>query len=235
MGLPPDETFWVPDDVLEMYRQAIPRGQAARSEWEKRLSGLDGRPRGMGHGLGRRGPTRTGRRSCRSGPTPARRWPPATRSTRPSTPSLDDVPGLVAGGGRPDRQHRDQARRHRAAGPRAPRGPGHRLRRARARHGRGHQRHEPARRRHPHRRDVLRVQRLHARLGPPGRPFRGQGHLLLEPRLGRARARTARRISRSSNWRPCGPCPACGSSAPPTPTSRPTPCGSPSNARARRP
>jgi transketolase len=42
MGLPPDQTFWVPDDVLEMYRQAIPRGQAARSEWEKRLSAWTG-------------------------------------------------------------------------------------------------------------------------------------------------------------------------------------------------
>jgi transketolase len=38
LGLPPDETFWVPDDVLSMYREAIPRGQARREEWEKRLS-----------------------------------------------------------------------------------------------------------------------------------------------------------------------------------------------------
>ncbi|MGH9115100.1 MAG: transketolase [Acidimicrobiales bacterium] len=42
LGLPPDKTFWVPDDVLGMYRQAIPRGQAARSDWEKRLSGWTG-------------------------------------------------------------------------------------------------------------------------------------------------------------------------------------------------
>jgi transketolase len=42
MGLPPDETFWVPDDVLEMYRQAVPRGQASRGEWEKRLSAWTG-------------------------------------------------------------------------------------------------------------------------------------------------------------------------------------------------
>jgi transketolase len=42
LGLPPDETFWVPDDVLGMYREAIPRGQAARAQWEKRLAGWTG-------------------------------------------------------------------------------------------------------------------------------------------------------------------------------------------------
>jgi transketolase len=42
LGLPPDETFWVPEEVLEMYRQAIPRGQSARDAWEKRLSAWTG-------------------------------------------------------------------------------------------------------------------------------------------------------------------------------------------------
>jgi transketolase len=42
LGLPPDETFWVPEEVLEMYRQAVPRGRAVREEWEKRLSGWGG-------------------------------------------------------------------------------------------------------------------------------------------------------------------------------------------------
>jgi transketolase len=42
LGLPPDETFWVPDEVLDMYRQAIPRGQTARQAWEKRLSAWTG-------------------------------------------------------------------------------------------------------------------------------------------------------------------------------------------------
>jgi transketolase len=42
MGLPPDEDFYVPDDVLEMYRGAIPRGQAARATWEKRLAAWGG-------------------------------------------------------------------------------------------------------------------------------------------------------------------------------------------------
>ncbi len=94
-----------------------------------------------------------------------------------------------AGGrrGGPDRQHRDETGRHRTAEPRAPRGAGAGLRRPRARHGRDPQRLEPARRHHPHRRHVLRVQRLHAGGGAPGRHLRSQGHLLLDARLGRAR------------------------------------------------
>jgi transketolase len=42
LGLPPDETFWVPDDVLALYRGCIPRGQAARREWEARQDLGDG-------------------------------------------------------------------------------------------------------------------------------------------------------------------------------------------------
>jgi transketolase len=36
LGLPPDEHFWVPDDVLAYYRDAGARGAAARTEWEGR-------------------------------------------------------------------------------------------------------------------------------------------------------------------------------------------------------
>ena len=42
LGLPPDQTFWVPDEVLGMYREAIPKGQAARAVWEKRVAGWQG-------------------------------------------------------------------------------------------------------------------------------------------------------------------------------------------------
>ena len=42
LGLPPDEDFWVPEDVLTLYRDAIPRGQAVRHEWEKRLANMQG-------------------------------------------------------------------------------------------------------------------------------------------------------------------------------------------------
>jgi transketolase len=42
LGLPPDEQFYVPEDVIQMYRSLIPKGQAARSEWEGRLAKWDG-------------------------------------------------------------------------------------------------------------------------------------------------------------------------------------------------
>jgi len=45
MGLPPDETFWVPDDVADLYHLAGQRGAAARSAWETRLAALDGADR----------------------------------------------------------------------------------------------------------------------------------------------------------------------------------------------
>ena len=51
LGLPPDETFWVPDDVLEMYRSAIPRGQAMRAEWEARSRRVGRRPGAVGRRL----------------------------------------------------------------------------------------------------------------------------------------------------------------------------------------
>jgi len=42
LGLPTDEPFWVPDDVLAMYRSTIPRGQALRAGWDARLAAWDG-------------------------------------------------------------------------------------------------------------------------------------------------------------------------------------------------
>jgi transketolase len=42
LGLPPDETFWVPDDVLRMYREACAGGERLRREWEQRLAGWPG-------------------------------------------------------------------------------------------------------------------------------------------------------------------------------------------------
>jgi len=42
LGLPPDETFWVPDDVLDLYRRCVPRGEAWRSEWEQRFEAWSG-------------------------------------------------------------------------------------------------------------------------------------------------------------------------------------------------
>ena len=42
LGLPVDEAFHVPDDVLEMYRQAGARGRATRDEWQERFEAWDG-------------------------------------------------------------------------------------------------------------------------------------------------------------------------------------------------
>ncbi len=42
LGLPPNETFWVPDEVLTQYRRCVERGQAMRAEWEKRFNAWDG-------------------------------------------------------------------------------------------------------------------------------------------------------------------------------------------------
>ncbi|HET9692669.1 MAG TPA: transketolase [Acidimicrobiales bacterium] len=38
MGLPPDESFWVPDEVAELYQQAGRRGHATRVAWEQRTA-----------------------------------------------------------------------------------------------------------------------------------------------------------------------------------------------------
>ncbi len=42
LGLPPDESFWVPDDVLDLYRACIPRGRAFRADWEARFASWSG-------------------------------------------------------------------------------------------------------------------------------------------------------------------------------------------------
>jgi transketolase len=42
LGLPPDEKFHVPDEVVAMYRECIERGQRLRSEQEKRLASWQG-------------------------------------------------------------------------------------------------------------------------------------------------------------------------------------------------
>ncbi len=42
LGLPTDQTFWVPDDVLDLYRKCIPRGEAWRAAWAERFENWDG-------------------------------------------------------------------------------------------------------------------------------------------------------------------------------------------------
>ena len=42
LGLPPDEQFWVPDEVVAMYRECIDRGRRLREEQEARLASWPG-------------------------------------------------------------------------------------------------------------------------------------------------------------------------------------------------
>ena len=69
-----------------------------------------------------------------------------------------------------------------------PGGEPHPLRHPRARHGRGDDRDGRPRRHPPGGRHLLRLQRLHAGGGTGGRPVRRPRHLLVDPRLDRARA-----------------------------------------------
>ncbi len=42
LGLPPDQTFWVPDDVRAMYAGQVARGAELRREWEAGFAAWDG-------------------------------------------------------------------------------------------------------------------------------------------------------------------------------------------------
>jgi len=41
LGLPADETFWVPDEVLAFYRSSTARGRRRREEWQERFDAWD--------------------------------------------------------------------------------------------------------------------------------------------------------------------------------------------------
>ena len=96
LGLPPEESFWVPQEVLDFYRQTIPRGQAIRQAWETRLAEWSGDRevwdaclRGEGlKGWEEKLPTWTSGEKI------------ATRNAMKAcvNASLDGVPGLVSGG-----------------------------------------------------------------------------------------------------------------------------------------
>jgi transketolase len=40
LGIPENETFWIPDDVLDYYRKAGIRGEETRKKWEKTLTSI---------------------------------------------------------------------------------------------------------------------------------------------------------------------------------------------------
>ena len=96
LDLPPDEHFYVPDDVLAFYRDAGVRGRPVREEWEKRLASLDIDRAAWDACL-----NGTGMNGWESKlPT----WPIGEKiATRKSSGAclqalVDDVPGLMAGG-----------------------------------------------------------------------------------------------------------------------------------------
>jgi transketolase len=42
LGLPPDETFWVPDEVRDFYHREVARGAEVHAEWQARFDAWDG-------------------------------------------------------------------------------------------------------------------------------------------------------------------------------------------------
>jgi transketolase len=42
LGLPPDEHFWVPDEVIAFYRRCVARGEERRAAWQARFDAWDG-------------------------------------------------------------------------------------------------------------------------------------------------------------------------------------------------
>jgi transketolase len=96
MGLPPDETFYVPDDVLAVYREAGGRGRIQREDWEQRAhAALAGREAEWEASLGGRG--LPGWEDALPAFTTEEK--PATRvaSQKCVTAMIGQVPGLMSG------------------------------------------------------------------------------------------------------------------------------------------
>src|SRR4029453_14646987 len=90
------ETFWVPDDVLALYREAGARGQVEHESWERRLAGWEGARARGGACLAGRG--------VNGWDAKLPSWSPGDSvATRKASGAciqsvLDVVPGLVGGG-----------------------------------------------------------------------------------------------------------------------------------------
>jgi len=96
LGLPPDEHFYVPDDVLSFYREAGERGRPLREAWEKRMAALD-----IDHAAWDACLTGRGMNGWESKlPTWSLGDKVATRKSSGACLQalVDDVPGLMAGG-----------------------------------------------------------------------------------------------------------------------------------------
>ncbi len=164
LGLPPEKQFWVPEEVLAFYRRCAARGAERHRAWRERPRGLARQIAGV----------RRGRRSDRH--PPRHQAVPRRHGGAPARARV--------GRRRPHREHRSRAGRWQYPVATRPGGQPGPLRDPGARHGRGHDRHGPARWRPPGGRHFLRVQRLHAPVRPPRRPVRGARGVPVEPRLG---------------------------------------------------
>ena len=156
LGLPPDETFWVPDEVLEMYREAIPRGQRLRNAWQRAARRVDRRPRRARRVPRGPGPRRLGGQAADVGAGRVAS-PPARPAARCINAIADVVPGLIGGGADLTGNTGTDLKDH---GVQSPDDPGGRLIYFGVReHGMGGdpERHGAARRRAPVRRHVLRA------------------------------------------------------------------------------
>ena len=96
LGLPPDETFWVPDDVLELYRAAGRRGREAREAWEKRLAEWDGDREAYEASIHLRG--LPGWQEALPSWTPGDEVATRKASGACLQALIDEVPGLMGGG-----------------------------------------------------------------------------------------------------------------------------------------
>ncbi len=254
LGWPLEPTFWIPPEALA----ALPHRRRARARAGTRRgnAALDAlrarapRPRGRAPASHRAASCRpAGTPSCpsfpadaegarhaqgrRDGAADARRAPAGADRRLGRSESVDAHldQGRAATSSRPDSRHDDaQGARRRAVGLRGPQPP---LRRARARDGRGRERHGAPRRLHPVRLDVPRLLRLHAPAHPPLRADGARQHLGLHARQHRRRRGRARPTSRSSTTRRCARSRACSSSARATPTRPSRPGASRSRNRHR--
>ena len=96
LGMPTDQTFWVPDEVLEYYRQCIPRGQKLHQEWDQRLEAWTGDRDAWDAALGGRGVNGWAAKL----PTFEAGKKLATRVAMHDclNATLDVIPGLLSGG-----------------------------------------------------------------------------------------------------------------------------------------
>ena len=166
--------FEVPSDILDAWRLAGLNSARKRKDWEKRLDAADADIRAEFE-----------RRMRGRLPQEARR-----RQAQGRDPQ---IVGNGAGGhqrrrprddrrlGRPDRLQQHQDQRDRADLARQVWRPLHSLRHPRARHGRGHERHGPARRGDPLRRHLHGVLGLQPAVDPAGGPDGDSGHPCADP------------------------------------------------------